>query len=267
MLNLLDNAVKYSKDQVRVEVSLWSDAARRAHLRVADQGVGMTRAHLRFVFNRFYRIGAEVRRSHTGTGLGLFIVRAVARRHKGEVLGRQPRPRQGLDVHADRAGRFRRCGGCLMAAPGTVASPRILVVEDEEHLADGIRFNLEAEGYEVDVVGDGTAALQQITAGAERYDLVILDLMLPGLDGFEVATRARQQGDLTPILMLTAKCTHRGRGPRPRLSAPTTTCRSRSTLACCWRGCAACCGAATGPAPLATPGRRRCRSASRPSTS
>ena len=92
-----------------------------------------------------------------------------------------------------------------MAAPGTVASPRILVVEDEEHLADGIRFNLEAEGYEVDVVGDGTAALQQITAGAERYDLVILDLMLPGLDGFEVTTRARQQGDLTPILMLTAR--------------------------------------------------------------
>ncbi len=95
VLNLLDNAVKYSKDQVRVEVSLWSDAARRAHLRVADQGVGMTRAHLRFVFNRFYRIGAEVRRSHTGTGLGLFIVRAVARRHKGEVLADSLGPDKG----------------------------------------------------------------------------------------------------------------------------------------------------------------------------
>lgn len=84
-------------------------------------------------------------------------------------------------------------------------SSRILVVEDEAHLADGIRFNLEAEGYDVDVVGDGTAALQQITSGAERYDLVILDLMLPGLDGFEITTGARQQGNLTPILMLTAR--------------------------------------------------------------
>ena len=84
-------------------------------------------------------------------------------------------------------------------------SSRILVVEDEAHLADGIRFNLEAEGYDVDVVGDGTAALQQITSGAERYDLVILDLMLPGLDSFEITTGARQQGNLTPILMLTAR--------------------------------------------------------------
>lgn len=84
-------------------------------------------------------------------------------------------------------------------------SSRILVVEDEAHLADGIRFNLEAEGYDVDVIGDGTAALQQITSGHERYDLVILDLMLPGLDGFEITTGTRQQGNLTPILMLTAR--------------------------------------------------------------
>jgi two-component system, OmpR family, sensor histidine kinase SenX3 len=95
VLNLLDNAVKYSKDNVRVDVRLWNDASGRAHLQVADQGVGMTRAHLRFIFNRFYRIGAEVRRSHTGTGLGLFIVRSVARRHKGEVLAESLGPDKG----------------------------------------------------------------------------------------------------------------------------------------------------------------------------
>ena len=55
----------------------------------------MTRAHLRFIFNRFYRIGAEVRRSHTGTGLGLFIVRSVARRHRGEVLAESQGPDKG----------------------------------------------------------------------------------------------------------------------------------------------------------------------------
>ncbi len=84
-------------------------------------------------------------------------------------------------------------------------SPHILVVEDEAHLADGIRFNLEAEGYDVDVAGDGEAALHQMTAGGGPYDLVILDLMLPGIDGFEVTARVREQGNLTPILMLTAR--------------------------------------------------------------
>ena len=84
---------------------------------------------------------------------------------------------------------------------------RLLLVEDEAHLATGIRFNLEAEGYEVEVVGDGSAALDQLTDAAkpEPYDLVILDVMLPGIDGFEVADRMRQAGNYVPILMLTAK--------------------------------------------------------------
>lgn len=85
VLNLLDNAVKYSKEPVRVEVEVRRDDDGQAHLRVRDQGIGMTRAHLRFIFNRFYRIGSEVRRSHTGTGLGLFIVKSIVKKHKGTV--------------------------------------------------------------------------------------------------------------------------------------------------------------------------------------
>ncbi len=90
VLNLLDNAVKYSRETVNVAVRLWSDGEGRAYLRVTDQGVGMSRAHLRLIFNRFYRIGSQARRSHTGTGLGLFIVRSVARRHKGRVTAESP---------------------------------------------------------------------------------------------------------------------------------------------------------------------------------
>jgi signal transduction histidine kinase len=86
VLNLLDNAVKYSKEPVRVEVELGFESDGRARLRVRDHGVGMSRGHLRFIFNRFYRIGAEVRRSHTGTGLGLFIVRSVVKGHRGTVF-------------------------------------------------------------------------------------------------------------------------------------------------------------------------------------
>ena len=82
---------------------------------------------------------------------------------------------------------------------------RILVVEDEQHLADGLRFNLEAEQYEVDLVDNGEEALQRLMADASRYDLVILDVMLPGIDGFAVATELRQAKRFVPVLMLTAR--------------------------------------------------------------
>jgi signal transduction histidine kinase len=97
VLNLLDNAVKYSKDptQPQIEVELWADGDGQAHLRVRDHGIGMSRPHLRLIFNRFYRIGREVRRSHTGTGLGLFIVRSVAKSHRGTVSADSPGPDRG----------------------------------------------------------------------------------------------------------------------------------------------------------------------------
>ncbi len=83
---------------------------------------------------------------------------------------------------------------------------RILVVEDEAHLARGIKFNLEAEDHEAEVAPDGPQALARLTDdAASAFDLVILDVMLPGMDGIEVATRLRAAGDFTPILMLTAK--------------------------------------------------------------
>ena len=85
VMNLLDNAVKYSTDPVTVHVDLAKEADGFARLSVRDRGVGMNRAHLRFIFNRFYRIGSEVRRSTTGTGLGLFIVKSVVRAHGGTV--------------------------------------------------------------------------------------------------------------------------------------------------------------------------------------
>ncbi|HVR69374.1 MAG TPA: response regulator transcription factor [Vicinamibacteria bacterium] len=82
---------------------------------------------------------------------------------------------------------------------------RILLVEDEVHLARGIQFNLELEGYDVEMVGDGAQALGRLLGSAPAYDLVILDVMLPGMDGFAVASRMREAGAYTPVLMLTAK--------------------------------------------------------------
>ncbi len=82
---------------------------------------------------------------------------------------------------------------------------RVLVVEDERHLADGLRFNLEAEGYDVTTVETGEAALDLVAAGSPAFDVVVLDVMLPGKDGFTVVSELRQAGHFVPTLMLTAR--------------------------------------------------------------
>lgn len=80
---------------------------------------------------------------------------------------------------------------------------KILIVEDEQHLADGLKFNIEAEGHVAEIAVDGEIALGRL--GEDTFDAVVLDVMLPKVDGFEVARTMRGRGDFTPILMLTAR--------------------------------------------------------------
>jgi DNA-binding response OmpR family regulator len=82
---------------------------------------------------------------------------------------------------------------------------RVLIVEDEQHIAAGLRFNLEAEGYEAEVVQTGEEALDILLAQPSQFDVMVLDVMLPGKDGFSVISEARQAGQLIPTLMLTAR--------------------------------------------------------------
>jgi DNA-binding response OmpR family regulator len=82
---------------------------------------------------------------------------------------------------------------------------RILVVEDEQHLAEGLRFNLAEEGYAVDVVETGEAALELLLDGSPAFDVVILDVMLPGKSGFVVVSELRRAGQFVPTLILTAR--------------------------------------------------------------
>ncbi len=86
------------------------------------------------------------------------------------------------------------------------SSPKVLIVEDEQHLAEGLRFNLEAEGYAADVVDTGEAATARLI-GSERhpYDLIVLDIMLPGKDGFSVVRELREARQFVPVLILTAR--------------------------------------------------------------
>ena len=81
----------------------------------------------------------------------------------------------------------------------------ILVVEDEQHLGVGIKYNLEAEGYRVSLVEDGPSALQLIDHSPQSIDLMVLDLMLPGMSGYSVCQRIRSEGLALPVLMLSAR--------------------------------------------------------------
>jgi two-component system alkaline phosphatase synthesis response regulator PhoP len=82
---------------------------------------------------------------------------------------------------------------------------RVLIVEDEQHLAEGLRFNLEAEGYAAEVVETGEAALDKLLVRRDHFDLVVLDVMLPGKDGFAVVSELRDAKQFIPVLVLTAR--------------------------------------------------------------
>jgi DNA-binding response OmpR family regulator len=82
---------------------------------------------------------------------------------------------------------------------------RVLVVEDETHLADGLRFNLQAEGHTVEVIGDGETAIARLAARRDPFDAVVLDVMLPFQDGFAVVEAMRAAKNYSPVLMLTAR--------------------------------------------------------------
>src|SRR4029077_14773153 len=82
---------------------------------------------------------------------------------------------------------------------------RILIVEDETHLAQGLRFNLEAEHHSVEVLDNGEEAVKRLLKGREKFDALVLDVMLPGKDGFSVAREVRDAKHYIPLLMLTAR--------------------------------------------------------------
>lgn len=93
----------------------------------------------------------------------------------------------------------------MTTEPSPALPPRLLIVEDDRRLAQGLSRNLALEGFRVAEVPTGEAALAEVADSSPPYDLVILDIMLPGIDGLQVCSRLRQSGDSIPILFLTAR--------------------------------------------------------------
>ena len=108
----------------------------------------------------------------------------------------------------------------------------VLIVEDEKHLADGLRYNLEAEGYTIDILGNAEAALSVLLEQPKAYDVVVLDVMLPGMDGFSLASSLRAVKLRTCFVVLKL--------------APTTTYLSLSSCPCSRPALTPCCAAENG---------------------
>ena len=128
--------------------------------------------------------------------------------------------------------------------------PRILIVEDNPDLAYGLRTGLEIEGYEVQVAEDGETGLERARCVAP--DLVMLDLMLPGMDGYRVLKTLREGGSDVPVLILTARGEEADKVSASGL-ARTTMSRSRAACSSCSRASARCCGGRGWPSSGRTP--------------
>ncbi|MGR4865616.1 response regulator [Caulobacter sp. LARHSG274] len=213
--NLLSNAIKFTA-QGRVELAVGS--ARRGEawdlvLTVIDTGPGLTPAQLDRLFTAYDQLGADTARTFGGTGLGLAISRDLARLMGGDLVAESP-PAGGarftlnLPVEAGTAPPTPEPAAVLTEAPGGFSgAPLALVVDDHEVNRRVLDQILSALGLRVELAADGEAALA--AAGARVFDVILMDVNMPGLDGLDATRRLRTQGPNreTPVIAVTAGVT------------------------------------------------------------
>jgi len=192
LTNLLTNALKYTPSQGRIDVSVGVEHG-EAVLRVADTGVGLSAEMLPTIFEPFTQAARTLDRSQGGIGLGLSVVRALARLHGGDVAVTS----EGLGRGSEFVVRLPHAPAARVEAAATAAAveplantPRhILIVEDGADNRESLQELLEGLGHRVDTAIDGERGVEQ--ALAERPEVALVDIGLPRLDGYEVARRIR----------------------------------------------------------------------------
>ncbi|WP_337174485.1 PAS domain S-box protein [Paludisphaera sp.] len=214
--NLLHNAAKYTDDGGSIRISAGVEGGVVA-FRVRDDGIGIPVEMLTRVFEVFTQVDRTLARSEGGLGLGLNLVRRLVEMHSGTVEALSEGPGSGAEFVV-RLPLLRVVEEEPPAAPAAVAganghgaapsptpppSRRILVVDDNVGAAESLAMILEYEGHSVRVAHDGPSALE--AAGSERFDVVLMDIGLPGMTGYEVARQLRARPDLArlPLVAVT----------------------------------------------------------------
>jgi signal transduction histidine kinase/ActR/RegA family two-component response regulator len=211
--NLLDNALKFtpSGGKINLSVSAKSDFV---EMRVIDNGIGIPKDRLNQIFERFYQVDSSSTRQYGGSGLGLSIVREIIIAHHGKVfvesdenrgtsflilmpLGEPDKPK-----YPDALGAEPEVQGVQLAPRGQ--GETILVVDDDEAFLKMMKMILPREGYNVRYTSDSTKAVHY--AKKHQVDLLLLDLMMPEIDGYEVCRRIRKDNEVSqiPIMVVSA---------------------------------------------------------------
>ncbi len=202
--NLLTNAAKYTPDGGRIRLSARREGG-EVVVEVEDSGVGIAPEMLPRIFDAFTQVEQTIDRSQGGLGIGLTLVRRLVELHGGSVSARSEGPGRGSTFTV----RLPAADCDIPARPGAAGPasrdgsrprPRVLVVDDSADTARAMARLLGVEGYDVRVAHDGRAALD--AAREHRPDVILLDIGLPGMNGYEVARAVRRDPDLAGVTLI-----------------------------------------------------------------
>lgn len=204
--NLLNNAAKYTPQGGAIDLSVNREGS-HVTIAVTDNGLGIPEDALDGVFEMFSQVACNMKRSQGGLGIGLTLVRQLVELHGGSVTVSSPGSNQGstFKVRLPVVEDMENDGNSVVSADCEPSSPkvhgmRVLVVDDNEDIADSMSALLSMDGYTTRVANDGMRALQ--IAHEFKPDAVFLDIGMPGMDGYAVAKAMRELPDMQSVMLV-----------------------------------------------------------------